>query len=161
MIEVSTNLFIGSEVNCSFEALKDRATVHACKNPCHARVLNYRGSLPQTHPNYLVLEWELDLYLNMVDMDRELSPVYTNPIVQAAMSFIDKNITDRPVVIHCNQGMSRAPSIALLYMARTKAIKNDSFEDAVRDFRSTYPAYQPARGISLYMSRNWSTILSL
>jgi predicted protein tyrosine phosphatase len=161
MIEINKSLYVGNEYDCAVGSVLDRAVVHACKHPCHVGALGYRGSLPQSHPNYLVAERERNLYLNMVDMDRELSPIYTNPIMEAAMKFISENIVDREVLIHCNQGQSRAPSIGLLYLAREGQISADSYETATAGFRGIYPAYQPARGIALYLARNWEQLIQL
>lgn len=161
MTEIFKNLFIGNEQECSFSISQDWAIIHACKNPCHANAVGYRGSLPPSHPNYLIMEKEQHLFLNMVDMDRELSPVFTNPIMQSAMRFIEKNISERKILIHCNQGLSRSPSIALLYLAANNSIANDSYSDAVTDFRELYPAFNPGRGIAMYMNNNWSEIIKL
>lgn len=43
------------------------AVVHACKSPCHQNAVGYRGKLSATHPNYLVLENDNDLFLNIID----------------------------------------------------------------------------------------------
>ena len=45
------------------------------------------------------------------------------------------------VVIHCNQGLSRAPSIALLWLAkRAKAISSsESYAAAAQAFLEIYP----------------------
>jgi len=161
MIEIDKRLYVGNEYDCAVGSVSDRAVVHACKHPCHVGALGYRGSLPQSHPNYLVAEREKNLYLNMVDMDRELSPIYTNPIMEAAMKFISESILNRDVLIHCNQGQSRAPSIGLLYLARENKIAADTYEGATAGFREIYPAYQPARGIALYMARNWEQLIQL
>ncbi|MDX6269887.1 MAG: hypothetical protein QOD28_1110 [Acidobacteriota bacterium] len=160
MIEVHQNIYIGTVQDCFSLSPDNWATVHACKHPCHVRALNYTGSLPQSHPNYLVAERDRDLFLNMVDMERELSPVFTNPIMEAAMAFIEKHSSSQRVLIHCNQGMSRAPSIALLHLARIGQIANETFENAATSFKLKYPHYSPARGISLYMTRNWELIMA-
>ena len=94
-------------------------------------------------------------------MEKELSPIYTNPIMQSAMRFIEKNISERKVLVHCNQGLSRSPSIALLYLATQKYIANNSYSDAIADFRKMYPAFNPGRGIALYMNNNWAKIIKL
>lgn len=160
MLEVYKNLFVGDVQDCRFISPDGWATIHACKHPCHINDVGYRGSLPQSHPNYLIAEKEKDIFLNMVDMERELSPVYTNPIMKAAMAFIEKHISGKKVLVHCNQGMSRSPSISLLYLSRIGQVSDESFENAVIDFKPKYPNYNPARGIALYMSRNWEVLKS-
>ncbi len=161
MFEVHPNLFIGSEAECPFgssgrvagEAL---AVVHACKSPCHQKAVGYRGSLPRAHPHYLVLEVENDLFLNMIDPD---TPLFMPPLFERSLDFVEKHISARKVLIHCNLGLSRSPSLALLYMAkRAKAISDDSYSAAKKQFLSTFPHYQPGLGIQTYLSRNWTTL---
>ncbi len=40
------------------------------------------------------------------------------PSFEAFLRFVDREIPERPILIHCNQGESRAPSLTLLYMAK-------------------------------------------
>lgn len=161
MQEIFKNIFIGSDRECNFNNSLDWAIVHACKYPCHVQSVGYRGSLPSTHPNYLVLEKEKHLFLNMVDMEKEFSPIYTNPIMKSAMAFIEKHIDTQKILIHCNQGLSRSPSIALLYLATKGVIANGSYTGAVVEFQKLYPGFNPGRGIALYMNNNWNEILNL
>ena len=158
MKEVRTNLFIGTEADCNFTN-DDIAIIHACKHPCHINAVGYKGSLPSTHPYYLIFEKEKHLFLNIVDMEREFSPVYTHPIMKSSMAFIEKHISDRKVLIHCNQGLSRSPSIALLYLARKENIGNSTYVLAVNDFRKLYPMFDPGTGIALYMNKYWNELM--
>jgi len=161
MIEIFKNIFIGTDQECSFNPPSDLAIIHACKYPCHAGAVGYRGSLQSNHPNYLILDNEQNLFLNMVDMDRELSPTYTNPIMKTAITFIEKHINERKILIHCNQGMSRSPSIALLYLARQGVISSGTYLNAVADFQKLYPYFNPGRGIALYMNNNWDELIKI
>jgi len=161
MFKVHPNLFIGSEGDCPFAssgrlAAEELAVVHACKSPCHQKAVGYRGSLPHDHPHYLVLEVKNDLFLNMIDPD---APLFMPPLFKRSLDFIEKQIKTRKVLIHCNLGNSRSPSLALLYMAkRGKAISDDSYGAAMKQFLSTFPRYQPGLGIQMYLSRNWSKL---
>ncbi|MBN2287628.1 MAG: dual specificity protein phosphatase family protein [Tissierellales bacterium] len=156
MIEIIHNLYVGDDSDCT--SANFEYVVNACKT-CHQNALGYRGSLQNTHPNYLIYESGRNLYLNMVDMERELLPLYTNPIMFAAMKFLDMYIKDHIILIHCNQGISRSPSIALLYCAKSKIIPFTSYQDAVNNFVELYPLFSPGRGISLYMNRNFSNLI--
>ncbi len=161
MIEIFKNIFIGSDQECFYTPSADWAVIHACKNPCHSKAVNYKGSLSSSHPYYLIMEKEQHLFLNMVDMEKELSPLYTNPIMKSAITFIENNIASKKILVHCNQGLSRSPSIVLLYLAIKGCIANDSYSNAVADFRKMYPVFNPGRGISLYMNNNWGGIMTL
>ena len=160
MKEIYQNLYIGTENDCSVGRVSGYAVIHACKHPCHVGAVGYRGNLPKSHPYYLILEKEKHLYLNMVDMEQELSPIYTNPIFKSALSFIDRHIKDDKILIHCNQGQSRSPSIGLVYLANNGIITNKSFHEAAIAFKDVYRDFMPGKGISEYLSRNWPAIVS-
>jgi len=156
MKEVYNNLFVGSDYDC--QANSEHAIIHACKT-CHKKALNYRKSLPNTHPHYLIYEGENHLFLNMVDMEKELMAKFTDPIMKAGVGFIDKHIDESPVLIHCNQGMSRSPSIALVYLAIKGKLPASNYNDASKAFTELYPKYNPGRGISLYLNNNWVKLI--
>ncbi|MBU0979430.1 MAG: dual specificity protein phosphatase family protein [Nanoarchaeota archaeon] len=133
MIQVCKNLSVGTTSDCFYDEKEDYAVVHACKTPCHQRKLHYNRNLPPTHPNYLIYEEENHLYLNIVDMDRILSK-FADPIFLKAIEFIEKNISTKNILIHCNLGQSRSPAIALVYMAKNELITNSSYTDAISEF---------------------------
>jgi len=156
MFEIYQNLFIGNEFECFFDNRDDWAVIHACKSPCHQRALGYRKSLSSTHPNYLTFETGNHLFLNIIDPP---APLFKLPLFTSAISFIDKHLQQRKVLVHCNHGLSRAPSIGLLYLAkRTDVISNANYREAAQDFLQIYRRYQPGRGIVIYLSNNWNNI---
>jgi len=156
MMEVYANLYVGDENDCFYKDKQEWAAVHACKSPCHQKAVGYRGNLPKNHPNYLILEKENHLYLNMVDMSMPLSHEFTGPIILTALDFINKHIESKKILIHCNLGYSRSPAIALLFMAkRKKSITNESYTKAKEDFKMKYPNYNPGRGIEIYLTNYW------
>lgn len=159
MIEIYKNLFIGTEFDCFFDNREDWAVIHACKTPCHQRAVGYTRNLDRRHPSYLILERGKHLFLNIVDMEKPLLHKFAGPIIEAALEFIEKNIITNNLLIHCNQGLSRVPSIGLLYLAkRTDLISNASYREAAQDFLQIYRRYQPGRGIDIYLSNNWKKI---
>ena len=161
MKEVHTNLFIGDDTDCSIcTANAEFAIVHSCKT-CHQKVLGYRGVLPSAHPAYLVYEEGAHLYLNLVDMPNELPAEFGHPMVERAMRFISREIKTKKVLIHCNFGMSRSPSLGLAYLAITGVISKNSLEGAINEFQARYPKYSPGGGILLYMKRNWDFLMNL
>ena len=159
MKEILKNLFVGSDADCS-SAASGIAVIHACKT-CHQRGVGYSGNLSSTHPNYLIYENGNHLFLNMVDMERELLAKFTHPIMESALAFIRFHIADKKVIIHCNQGQSRSPSIGLIYLAQTENVSKQSYQVAKREFSRIYPAYLPGTGIELYLINNWESILEL
>jgi protein-tyrosine phosphatase len=80
------------------------------------------------------------------------------PGFKAFLRFVDREIAEREVLIHCNQGESRAPSLALLYLAkRLGSLPNESYDLAAESFEAQFP-YRPGQGISRWLTRNWRQI---
>lgn len=158
MIEVHQNLYVGGDSDCAVFTSSNKAVVHACKS-CHRKQLGYTGSLPNNDPHYLIAKKPQNIYLNLVDMPQELKPEFTDPILKSAIEFIDTHWPQKPVLIHCNQGASRAPSVALVYLAKKSLIANSSYNSAVSAFAPKYPDFSTGAGIELYLRNNWAKIM--
>ena len=154
MIEIHPHLFVGNDVDCRTAFNNGFAIVHACKDPCHRRAVGYQQrALRSDHPYYLTYHTPQNLFLNIIDPDK---PMFLPPLFQESLEFIEEEIKTRKVLIHCNKGESRAPSIAVLYLAkRAKVLPEDSFKEAALEFRKTYPCYAPGLGIQRYLGENW------
>jgi hypothetical protein len=133
------------------------AVVHACKSPCHQRAVGYQNNLSPSHKSYLVLARDQDLYLNLIDPP---APLFRLPSFIEFLAFAEKQwVSGRKLLIHCNQGESRAPSLALLFLAKRRAVLDDSsYSSARAGFEKLYPAYKPGRGIQKYFTANWGEI---
>ena len=171
MIEVHDRIFIAGDYACpgcgpasgfepgGRELLAQHgaewAVVHACKSPCHQRAVGYKGNLDSSHPNYLVLQSGNNLYLNMIDPP---VPLFKPALFTEAMWFAKQHWdAGRAVLFHCNQGLSRAPSLALLYLAKVRRVlSGDTYEAARSDFERLYEFYEPGKGIANYLKENWN-----
>jgi predicted protein tyrosine phosphatase len=153
---ITDRLSFGDESSCTHVQDGSIAVVHACKDPCHRKSVGYTmRSIPNTHPHYLVLEKGHHLYLNLID---PTAPMFMLESFVAFLSFTDRQIVDRPLHIHCNQGESRAPSLTLLFMAkRLGTLPTDSYNSATAAFRSQHP-YNPGRGIQTWLNSNWHLV---
>ena len=153
MNKLHESLYIGTELDCRLGD-EELVVVHACKSPCHQRAVGYRGSLPSSHPNYLVLERDYDLYLNIIDPDK---PLFMPPLFNSFLRFSRFHWdAGREILIHCNQGESRAPSLAMMFLAKhLGVISNESFDKAGEQFQKMYPYYTPGLGIQVYFRQNW------
>ncbi len=140
MIEVFLNLFVGNEADArTVLHTPGWYVVHACKEPFHRQALGYTGrGAPKDHPEYLVAKRDCRLILNLVDAP---NPAYIpKEVIDAALEAIHQNISQSKVLVHCNQGMSRSPTIALLYLAGyTSALGKNDFEQLVKQLN---PAVQ-------------------
>lgn len=157
MIEIFQNLFVGSQQDeADVRGRVGWYVIHACKEPYHREALGYTGrAASKSHPEYLIASRPGRLILNIVDV---ADVAYIPPeIIDTAIAAIQRNITTTKVLVHCNQGLSRSPTIAFLYLAKhTDRYRLMDFSSAVDEFRRIYPAYAPAVGVFEYARLNWS-----
>lgn len=63
------------------------------------------------------------------------------------------------LLIHCNQGQSRAPSLALLHLAKDRGrITDESYDAARTEYEDMDPSYSPGSGIAQYLRENWGEL---
>jgi protein-tyrosine phosphatase len=147
MTEVTTGLYVSGIEGCSSDI---KYKIHACKLPCF---------MSSRSENYLANEVNNNLYLNIVDMDKEPKADFMNTIFKSAFRFIDAHINEG-VIIHCNEGKSRAPSIAMAYLAARNKIENKTFAKAANAFVKLYDNYWVHSGLESYLRNNWNHILN-
>lgn len=152
---VTDNLCFDDLTGCRHDD-QEFSVVHACKEPCHRHAVGYEvRSLESHHPHYLAIEKPHHLYLNMIDPP---VPLFKPQSFDLFFDFVDREITKRPVLIHCNKGESRAPSLALLYMAkRLRLLPDNSYQAAADSFSARFP-YKPGKGIATYLQENWQKL---
>ena len=159
MIEIYPKLFVGNADDYEFQVKgqSDWMVVHACKEPYHRRELGYtlRGA-PKNHPEYLIARRGNRLILNLVDTN---DPNYIpKEIIDAALDFIKNGLNgSRKILVHCNKGESRSPSIGMLYLAIYTDKLSKEFAVAEQGFRQIYPLYNPSLGIRGFLTKNWSS----
>lgn len=154
MREIAPKLWVGSQAD--FAELDQFGTewaiVHACKDPHHRAMVGYSGrGAPADHPERLVATRGKRMALNLIDADDpKLVP---REVVDAALRHIRTSLANGEyILVHCNQGQSRAPTIAMLHLAPTLP---ESFDEAETAFRRLCPEYAPAKGMRSFASANW------
>ncbi len=157
MIEIHPKLYVGSETD--EQGVRNRSgwfIVHACKEPYHRQALGYTGrAAAKDHPEYLIARRPGRLILNLVDVD-DVNYVAAE-IVDTALEVIHQNLGSGQVLVHCNQGASRSPTLAMLYLARhTDRLKGMAWSEAQAAFKTIYPPWAPARGMADYARLNWT-----
>lgn len=151
---VTPKLYFG-DLTAGHRAPADAAIVHACKDPCHKKEVGYDKQLDSSHPDYLCRVKGAHLYLNMIDPPL---PLFKPEMFKKFFEFVDAQIAERSVVIHCNQGQSRAPSLTLLYMAkRMQLLPDTDYLSARRAFEQRFP-YNPGKGIESYLATEWASL---
>jgi hypothetical protein len=159
MLDIYPSLYIGNQNDYEFDVKSKSgwSVVHACKDPYHRQAVGYSGrSVSKDHPEYLIARRGNRLILNLIDPE---DPAYIpKVIIDAAVEFVHEQLAaGQKVLVHCNQGMSRSPSIGLLYLTKyTDRIPTASFAEAEIAFRKIYPVYNPAGGVRGFMIMNWN-----
>ncbi len=159
MIEIDKNVFVGNSNDYEWNKHEpDFYFVQACKEPYHRLALGYTGrSVSNNNPEYLFAYRPNRLILNIVDTDSD--KYFSNILFEKSLEFIGKNIKNgHKILIHCNQGVSRSPSIGLLYLAVKNKISNISFLEAEKEFIVMYPDYEP-KGIKTFLVNNWNKFI--
>ena len=129
--------------------------VLAAKEPFHRSALNYTGrACDKNHPEYLIAGRENKLILNLVDAPK--AEFFSKDIIDTALEFIGISLNDgKKVLICCNKGESRSPSIALLFLIKHGIIKCDTLEDCEAEFMKVYPEYNPGTGMRGFVQEHW------
>jgi len=160
MIEVYPDLHVGSQDDYEFNVKHQSGwrVVHACKEPYHRQALGYASrAAPKTHPEYLIARRGDRLILNLVDAD---NPSYFSPVIfDAAVEFIHEGLASgAKVLVHCNQGESRGPGVAMYYLGnRTNRLPVD-YVQAEALFRGMYPLFNPSAGVRGFLAASWPAL---
>lgn len=126
--------------------------------------VGYKGNLSPMHPDYALKRLGNEMALNLVDMDR-FSPTYLDfnrKMFEAAFAFLDEyREKGYKILIHCNQGESRAPTLGMLYVARLGAYNYVGFEESVQRLRMVYPQYAPKNNIYQTVAALWQDFVKI
>jgi len=156
--EIFPNLFVGhqGDFEHQVDGREGWAVVHACKDPYHRKLLGYTTPGAPKGPEYLAAVRGDRLFLNLVDVK---APAFVQvELVEKAIAFIHAKLAGgKRVLVHCNQGESRGPGIALLYLLRyTQVLPKTSLDAALSAFQRIYPAFHPGAGIAGYIAAHWN-----
>jgi predicted protein tyrosine phosphatase len=156
MIQVADRIYVGGESDCQ-RGTEGLVVIHACKDPCHKRAVGYTDNLAHHHPKFIAKEDPFDLYLNIID-PRE--PRFQKDTFIEFLRFAKKHYDKgASLLIHCNLGASRSPSLALLFLAKYLGkLPDDTFGTARAAFKLMYLGYQPGPGIYKYLTDNWQSL---
>ena len=145
MKEVYKGLYVGSEDDVPKAEDRGYAILSCCKDGKHSHrgLLGYESMGAPKGPEYLFARRKDHLFLNLIDGD---NPDYVpDKLVNEALAFITEQLDKgKSVLVHCVEGKSRGPSIALLWLGLNGKISS------LRLFRLLYPDYDPSPGIKLY-----------
>lgn len=152
-----TNIYIGKRADARLRNDPAWAVVNTAKT-VHCEVLGWGSQPPRNHPSYLAHEEDQFLSFNWVDGPPGLYEWSGPEAFCRALDFIDRWYDTKRVLICCDQGQSRSPTVALLYLAkRLHSLPDKTFADAHQAFVPIYPIYSPS-GIASFVSEHWDEI---
>lgn len=160
MIEVMKDIYVGDEQDFyNIQNQEDWAVLHCCKHPFHVSFVGYRGNLNQDHPQYALARKDCEMALNLVDMNNfsENYLGFNKNMFEAAFEFLNEyRHQGYKILIHCNQGESRGPSLGLLYVSSLGNFNNSNFDISVEQFKQIYPTYNPKGNIYMTVQALWN-----
>ena len=152
MTEVHKNLFVGDDAD--YQKVKDNDSwwiIRAAKEGAggHRDTLGYKERSAPKGDDYLFVERPRKLILNLVDSPNEA--MIPSSIVDKAIEYAHKHLAEnKKVLVCCNRGESRAPSLAILIMHRLGQLPASR---AINLFRKIYPNYAPSAGFKNYIRK--------
>lgn len=152
--KIIPNLYCGTTEDCA-AVDGDWTVIHAAKNPCYH---DKCGQLRPDEPHYLSYREGHHLYLNIID---PIVPLFRLDTFKHFLSFMAEEWhRNKPVLIHCNHGDSRAPALCLLFLAKVLyRIRATSFDDAWDDFEKLAgEPFTPGKGIETWLREHWHEI---
>jgi hypothetical protein len=152
MKEVYSRLYVGGDPDYLKVADDpDWRIVRACKDGpgSHRETLGYQERSAPKGPTYYFVERPRKLILNLIDTD---DPNYIpTPLVDKALSYISDSLRlGHKVLVACNHGQSRSPSLAFLWLYLEGKLPAE-YHRAARMFKTLYPDYEPNTGIRQYV----------
>ncbi|MFI5035581.1 MAG: hypothetical protein ACHQFZ_05195 [Acidimicrobiales bacterium] len=136
----------------------DWAVVNTSK-VLHAQLVGVPQNQLKRTSHYLRLEREGLLSFNMIDGEARYFQMLGPEAFVDSLDFIDHWRGTRAVLVNCDRGMSRSPTVAMLYLAkRLHLLPDASFVEALLAFRRLYPNYDPG-GVGKFVSMHWASIL--
>ncbi|WP_373084174.1 hypothetical protein [Sneathiella sp.] len=153
----NTKVYVGSRDDSRIRSNPSWAVVNTAKT-VHIEVKGWSNAPPRDHPDYLAFEEGQFLSFNWVDGAARMYDWSGPEAFVRALDFIDKWYESKTILINCDLGQSRSPTVALLYLSkRLHLIPDDSFVNARAAFQGLYPGYAPA-GIADYVATHWAEI---
>lgn len=158
MQEIIRRLYVGSDDDVAEAKKRGYARLAATKDgpDSHRSMLGYTSLGAPKGKDYLFARRGDVMALNLIDVeDPDLIP---DDVLEAGVAFINEMmLAGKKILVHCNAGRSRGPTMALLYM-RSVGEAPQPFNRAKHIFHTLYPPYSPAHGMEYHARRLWDDL---
>jgi len=151
-------LYVGDDNDFSKAKSKNFSILTAAKDGPngHRSILDYDTMSAPKGKHYLSIKKGNHLALNLIDVD---DPNFIpEKAVNEGLDFIDEELKKgHNVLVQCNQGLSRSPSLIFMYLRRIGELPY-KYSSSYKIFKSLYDKYYPSQGIEHYVKKHWSSL---
>ena len=148
-------LFIGDDSD-DVEAQKRGYAILVCAKDGpygHRAALGYKERGAPKDDNYYHATRGKRMVLNLLDVDNP--DFIPEQVIFPALKWINNHLkAGDKVLVHCNAGRSRGPTIAMLFL-RTIGELPSGFVTSEKVFRALYPKYSPGKGMRVFARTHW------
>ena len=158
MEEIIRGLYLGSDKDVEKAKARGYARLCVCKDgpDSHRGMLGYTTMSAPKGKDYLAVREDDIMALNVIDVDDPL--MIPDEALDEGLKFIhEMQEKGRILLVHCNAGHSRSPSLTLMYL-RAVGEMPDSFVRAEKIFRTIYPDYDPGIGMNARVRERWKSL---
>jgi hypothetical protein len=123
----------------------------------HQQTLDYHTPAAPEGDEHFVVKRERLMALNMLDLD---DPNFVDPeMIKAGLDFVrEQLLSEQKVLIACNQGVSRGPTMGLMFLKYIGDLPNISWLRSVYLYHHMYRGYDASQGIAQFARSHWSAL---
>lgn len=127
------------------------------KNPFHKDIVGYDRNCPKDHKEYLYAYRPMQHLMALNMIDAPTPNFFADKMIDEGLSFIGDSLCNgNDVIVVCNQGESRSPTMCLMFMMAMKQFPyNNSWGQVAKKFLEIAPEWMPNAGISEYARMFW------
>lgn len=158
MEETIDHLWVGSDEDVPEAKRRGYARLTCAKDgpDGHREMLGYTTLGAPKDKNYLFIRKGEHAAMNIIDVD---DPEFiSEKMLLQGIEFAQEMLAaGKKILIHCNAGMSRGPTTALLVM-RSIGEAPQPFNRAKKIFTTLYPKYSPGHGMECVARNMWDSL---
>lgn len=158
MLKLTDHLYLGRCLESPHASQGRRTLLYVCHWPCGRADTRYEA-LPECPAAAAVTRGSENGRLKFLDLVNVEIPHYRTADMMAILDLIDSKLSFGDVVLISERAESRAPSLALLWLAfRGRLISRSSFAAARSDFTRLCPDYIPWPGWVIFLEQEWDAL---